>query len=104
MLFFVSDDIIFEKLILNDNHHIAKYNLDIIQFLSIHQKNPTIYANKYNFKYKNVIYQPISNYIFYYNDSGYDNNIVLWDKLTKKNYIKIPKIYWQKVYTNNICE
>ena len=84
MLFFVSDDIIFEKLILNDNHHIVKYNLDIVQFLSIYQKNQTIYANKYNYKYKNIIYQPILNYIFYYNDSGFEKNVVLWDKLMKK--------------------
>ena len=70
----------FQSIIINVIFCFWRYSFGKI----IHQKNQTIYANKYNYKYKNVIYQPILDYIFYYNGSGFENNVVLWDKLMKK--------------------
>ena len=100
-IFFDSDDIILKKGILKAYHHIAKYNLDIVQFLSIHQKNQTIYTTKYYYKYKNVIYQPILKYIFYCNSSGFENNVVLWDKLVKKKIVLKSLKYIGKKFIQN---
>ena len=102
-IFVDSDDIILKKGILEAYHHIVKYNLDIVQFLSIHQKNQTIYTTKYIYKYKNVIYQPILHYIFYCNSSGFENNTALWDKLVKNKVVfKSLKYIGQKFIRNRI--
>jgi hypothetical protein len=65
IIFFDSDDIILKEGILNAYHHIVKYNLDLVQFLSILQKNETVYTTNNYYKYQNVINQPILNYIFF---------------------------------------
>jgi hypothetical protein len=84
IIFFDSDDIILKEGILKVYHHSVKFNLDIVQFLSILQKNETIYTTNHYYKYKNVINQPVLNYIFYCNSSGLENNVRLWDKLVRK--------------------
>jgi glycosyltransferase involved in cell wall biosynthesis len=87
-IFFDPDDIILKKGILKAYNHIIKYKLDIVQFISIIQRNETIITTKYFFKYKRVIKQPILSYIFYYyNKSGVEHNLVLWDKLVKKQVV-----------------
>jgi len=88
IIFFDSDDIILKEGILKSYNHIRKYNLDIVQFLSINQKNETISIHKNYNKYKNIIRQPLLSYIFYFNNNtGAENNIVLWDKLIKKQVV-----------------
>ena len=84
VIFFDSDDIILKEGILNAYNHIKKQNLDIVQFLSIYQKNEAIFTTKHYYKYRNVIKQPILSYIFY---TGDEKNIVLWDKLVKKQVV-----------------
>ena len=86
-IFFDSDDIILKEGIFQAYNHITKYNLDIVQFLSIYQKNETIYTSTNYYKYKNVIKQPILSYIFYYDNLGVEKNVVLWDKLVKKQVV-----------------
>jgi len=101
IIFFDCDDIILKEGILKTYHHIIKYNLDIVQFLSIEQKNQTIYTTKNYYKYKNIIYQPILNYIFYSNSSGFEKNVVLWDKLVKKKVILKSLKYIGKRFIQN---
>ena len=68
---------------------IKKYDLDMIQFNSVLQKNDKIWIHNKFYKYKTIIYQPILSYIYYY-----DNNITsikynynLWDKLIRKKIV-----------------
>ena len=97
-IFFDSDDIILKEGILKAYYHIVKYNLDIVQFLSINQKNETIYTTGNYYKYKNIINQPILNYIFYCNSSGFEKNTALWDKLVEKKVILKSLKYIGKKY------
>ena len=98
IIFFDSDDIILKEGILKAYYHIVKYNLDIVQFLSINQKNETIYTTGNYYKYKNIINQPILNYIFYCNSSGFEKNTALWDKLVEKKVILKSLKYIGKKY------
>lgn len=98
VIFLDSDDIILKKGILNAYNHIEKHNLDIVQFLSIHQRNETVYTTKYYYKYRNVIKQPILSYIFNFNYTGVEKNIVLWDKLVKKQVVLNSLKYIGKKY------
>ena len=86
-IFFDSDDIILKQGILKAYNHIIKYKLDIVQFLSIYQMNEIIFTSERYYNYKNIIRQPILSYIFYYDKSGVENNVVLWDKLVKKSVV-----------------
>ena len=87
IIFFDTDDIILKEGILKAYNHIVKYNLDIVQFLSIHHGNKNIYIKSNFCKYKYVIKQPILSYIFYFNNTGVENNVALWDKLVKKQVV-----------------
>ena len=100
-IFFDSDDIILKEGILKAYHHSVNFNLDIVQFLSIYQKNETIYTTNNYYKYKNVIYQPVLNYIFYCNSSGLENNVALWDKLVKKKVVLKSLEYIGRKYIQN---
>jgi glycosyltransferase involved in cell wall biosynthesis len=87
-IFFDSDDIILKEGILKAYNHIVKYKLDLVQFLSIIQKNEKVYTTKFFYQFKNVIKQPILSYIFfYYQKSGVEQNYFLWDKLIKKKVV-----------------
>jgi glycosyltransferase involved in cell wall biosynthesis len=87
-IFFDSDDIILKDGILKSYNHALKYKLDLVQFLSIINRNEHVYTSKYFYTYKNVINQPILAHIFYYyNKSGVEQNLVLWDKLVKKEVV-----------------
>ena len=87
-IFFDPDDIILKEGILKAYNHIIKYKLDIVQFLSIIQRNEDVVTSKYFYKYKNIIKKPILYYIFYYyKKSGAELNLVLWDKLVKKQVV-----------------
>ena len=87
-IFFDSDDIILKDGILKSYNHALKYKLDLVQFLSIVNKNEHVYTSKYFYTYKNVIKQPILSHIFYYyKKSGVEQNLVLWDKLVKKKVV-----------------
>ena len=101
IIFFDSDDIILKEGILKVYHHSVKFNLDIVQFLSILQKNETIYTTNNYYKYKNVINQPVLNYIFYCNSSGLENNVALWDKLVKKKVVLKSLEYIGRKYIQN---
>jgi glycosyltransferase EpsJ len=87
-IFFDSDDIILKEGILKAYNHIIKYKLDLVQFVSITHRNEQVIASKFFFPYKNVIKQPILSYIFYYyENSGVEQNLMLWDKLVKKKVV-----------------
>jgi glycosyltransferase involved in cell wall biosynthesis len=87
-VFFDSDDIILKEGILKAYNHIVKYKLDLVQFVSITHRNDQVIASKFFFPYKNVIKQPILSYIFYYyENSGVEQNLMLWDKLVKKKVV-----------------
>lgn len=101
IIFFDSDDIILKEGILKVYHHSVKFNLDIVQFLSILQKNETIYTTNNYYKYKNVINQPVLNYIFYCNSSGLENNVALWDKLVQKKVVLKSIEYIGRKYIQN---
>ena len=101
IIFFDSDDIILKEGILKAYHHSVKFNLDIVQFLSILQKNETIYTTNNYYKYKNVINQPVLNYIFYCNSTGLENNVALWDKLVKKKVVLKSLEYIGRKYIQN---
>lgn len=100
-IFFDSDDIILKEGIIKAYNHITKYNLDIVQFLSIYQMNETIYTSNNYYKYKDIIKQPILSYIFYYDNSGVENNVVLWDKLIKKEVVLKSLKYIGDEYIQN---
>lgn len=85
IIFCDSDDIVLKEGISKAYNHITKYNLDIVQFLSLYQSNENIFIYKNHYKYKNVIKQPILSYIFY--DRGNEYNGYLWDKLVKKEVV-----------------
>ena len=101
VIFFDSDDVILKEGILKAYNHIVKHHLDIVQFLSIHQRNETIFTTKYYYKYRNVIKQPILSYIFNFNYTGVEKNIVLWDKLIKKQVVLKSLKYIGKKYIND---
>lgn len=97
-IFFDSDDIILKEGILKAYNHILKYKLDIVQFLSIIQRNETLFTTKNMFKYKKIITQPILSHIFYYDKEGVENNIRLWDKLIAKQIVLESLKYIGKKY------
>ena len=67
IIFVDSDDIVLKDGIFNSYNYIKKKNIDIVEFNSIFEKNDTnIYISKRYFKYKNIIYQPILTYIFFF--------------------------------------
>ena len=87
-IFFDSDDIILKEGILKAYNHIVKYKLDLVQFLSLMQKNEKVFTTNFFYQFKNVIKQPILSYIFfYYQKSGVEQNFFLWDKLVKKEVV-----------------
>jgi glycosyltransferase involved in cell wall biosynthesis len=98
VIFLDSDDIILKEGILNAYNHIKKHNLDIVQFLSIHQKNEIIFTTKHYYKYRNIIKQPILSYIFNFNYTGVEKNGMLWDKLVKKKVVLNSLKYIGKKY------
>ena len=89
-IFLDCDDIALEEGIFNSYNHIIKYNLDIVQFLTIWQDNNSIFLKKVNYKYSRIIYKPILSYIFYYDSNfhkGNELNYALWDKLVKTKIV-----------------
>ena len=88
IIFVDSDDIILKEGLSNSYNYIKKYNLDMIQFSFVMEKNNKTFINRKCYRYAFIIYQPILSYIFYYkHNSGIENNYSLWDKLIKKNLV-----------------
>ena len=87
-IFVDSDDIVLKEGISNSYNYIKKYNLDMIQFNFVMEKNNKTFINRKCYRYSLIIYQPILSYIYYYkNNSGIENNYSLWDKLIKKKIL-----------------
>ena len=85
-IFLDCDDIVLENGIFQSYNHIIKYNLDIIQFLTLWQTEDSISIKTEIYKYNRIIYKPILSYIFYYDSKfhkGTELNYALWDKLVK---------------------
>ena len=85
VIFVDADDLILKDGLLKVYNYIKKFDLDIIQFSSIIKRRNKLVINKRCKEYKNIIYQPILSYIYYYKrNTGREGNIVLWDKLIKR--------------------
>ena len=85
-IFLDCDDIVLEDGIFQSYNHIIKYNLDVVQFLTIWQTKDSIFIKTNYYKYNRIIYIPILSYIFYYNyifRKGDEKNCALWDKLVR---------------------
>ena len=104
IIFVDCDDIILKNGIFNTYNHITNYNLDIVQFLAVHQDKINIFINYKFYKYKKIISKPILSYIHFYNNhKGNELNVYLWNKLIKKEIaIKAFKYIGKKYYKNNI--
>ena len=90
-IFLDCDDIVLEDGFFQSYNHIIKYNLDIVQFLSICQTKDSIFLFNDTYKYTRIIYKPILSYIFYYDyhsRKGTATNTMLWDKLLKTEIVK----------------
>ena len=85
-IFLDCDDIVLENGIFQSYNHIIKYNLDIVQFLTIWQTDDSIDIKTRYYKYNRIINKPILPYIFYYDyhfHTGAELNCAVWDKLVK---------------------
>ena len=85
-IFLDCDDIVLEDGIFQSYNHIIKYNLDVVQFLTIWQTMDSIFIKTNYYKYNRIIYKPILSYIFYYDynfGKGSELNCALWDKLVR---------------------
>ena len=110
IIFVDSDDIILKEGLSNSYNYIKKYNLDMIQFSFVMEKNNKTFINRKCYRYAFIIYQPILSYIFYYkHNSGIENNYSLWDKLIKKNivlkafkYIGLEYIHKKIIIENDV--
>ena len=88
IIFVDSDDIILKDGLFKAYNHITKKNLDIVEFHAVFEKNEMNYIRRKNYKYLNVIYQPVLSYIYYYKKNGGDEqNTALWDKLVKREVV-----------------
>ena len=89
IIFVDSDDIVLKNGILKAYNHIKRKNIDIVEFHSVFEVNSSIsFISRRYYKYKNIIYQPILSYIYYYsNKEGIELNTALWDKLIKREVI-----------------
>ena len=103
-IFLDCDDIVLEDGIIKSYNHIVKFNLDIVQFLTIWQEKNSIQLKTNIYKYNRIIYKPILQYIYYYDfnsHKGSELNYALWDKLVKtkimnKAFEFIGKTYVKK--------
>ena len=89
-IFLDCDDIVLEDGIFNSYNHIIKYNLDMVQFLTIWQDKNSISLKINIYKYNRIIYKPILTYIYYYDANlhkGNELNYALWDKLVKTKIV-----------------
>lgn len=88
ILFVDSDDIILKDGLLKIYNYIKKKDIDMVEFHTIFEKNNSIYVNRRYYRYKNIIYQPILSYIYYYKkNKGREGNTALWDKLVKRQIV-----------------
>ena len=60
IIFVDSDDIVLKEGLMKAYNHIKKYNLDIVEFHAIHERNGKSYIRRKCYKYLNIIYQPIN--------------------------------------------
>ena len=100
-IFLDCDDIVLKYGILNSYNHIIKFNLDIVQFLTIWQEKNSISLKTNIYKYNNIIYKPILSYIFYYDNEkkiGTELNYALWDKIVKKDLLNKAFEYIGYIY------
>ena len=89
IIFIDSDDIVLKEGIINAYNHLKKKNLDMVEFHSVFDNVTEIYISTRYYKYKNIIYQPVLSYIFYYDiNKGDEQNTALWDKLIRKETVK----------------
>ena len=104
IIFVDPDDIVLRDGLLNTYNHMKFYKLDIVQFHSIYSSRGNIYINRRFDIYKDIIYQPILSYIFYFkNNKGNEGNVVLWNKLIKNKIVKRAIRYMgKKFFKNNI--
>ena len=89
-IFLDCDDIVLEDGIFNSYNHIIKYNLDMVQFLTIWQDKNSKSLKINIYKYNRIIYKPILTYIYYYDANlhkGNELNYALWDKLVKTKIV-----------------
>ena len=88
IIFVDSDDIILSSGISNAYQTILEKNLSMVQYNSLIQKTDFISINRLYDKYKNIIFQPILSYIFYFNGSDIEErNSGLWDKIIKRDVV-----------------
>ena len=100
-IFLDCDDIVLKDGILNSYNHILKFNLDIVQFLTIWQGKSSISLKTNFYKYNNIIYKPILSYIFYYDNEkkiGTELNYALWDKIVKNDLLNKAFKYIGYIY------
>jgi len=104
IIFVDSDDIILSSGISNAYQTILEKNLSMVQYNSLIQKTDFISINRLYDKYKNIIFQPILSYIFYFNGSDIEErNSGLWDKIIKRDVV-IKSIFFigKKYLKSNI--
>ena len=88
IIFVDSDDIILKEGIMNSYNHIKTNKLDMVEFHSVYDNLTRICINRYYYKYRDIIYQPILSHIYYYQkNKGDEQNTALWDKLIKKDIV-----------------
>ena len=101
ILFVDSDDIILKEGLLKIYNYIKLNDLDMIEFHTIFEKKNSIYVNRRYYKYKNIIYQPMLSYIYYYRkNTGREGNTALWDKLVKRQIVLQSIKYIGNKYMN----
>ena len=102
VIFVDSDDIILKNGIIKAYNHIKKKKLDLVEFHSVFEMNYSIsIISRRYYKYKNIIYQPILSYIYYYsNKEGKELNTVLWDKLVRREVAMEAFNFIGKTYLN----
>ena len=80
--------IILSRGISNAYQTIWEKNLSMVQYNSLIQKTDFISINRLYDRYKNIIFQPILSYIFYFNGSDVEErNSGLWDKIIKRDVV-----------------
>lgn len=101
IIFVDSDDIVLKEGLIKAYGHIKKYNLDIVEFHAVHERNGKNYIKRKCYTYLNIIYQPILSYIFFYKKrKGDEQNTTLWDKLIRREVVLKSFNYIGEKYIN----
>ena len=101
IIFVDSDDIILKEGIFKAYNHITKKKLDMIEFHPVFESHNKTYINRRYYIYKDIIYQPLLSYIYYYNNSeGIELNAALWNKLIKRETVLTSFYYIGQNFIN----